>query len=209
MRYEFSGSIEEIERFLVNEFFYSQLAAKIAAILLVYDKLDNKEEVEHIDFTDENKFSTPILNSRFDLSLTDAKTTLVDNAVEAFISFWVTKDISTIPVWFFSSMTKMIKYISDDYCCVYFAAIKWKLEAGNRLKRFSVDDILAVIGDNENYCIHIEKIKEKNFLCPFYNAESCNLILNKGSDALVEKQLNDLCDKKVLNVINETYDFLV
>ena len=208
MRYEFSGTIDEIESFLISEYSYSELAARITTILLVYDKLDDKEIVKNIDFSDDNKFSSPILNSRFDLSLTDAKTALLNGVVEAVISYCFTQDISTIPIWFFSSMTKLIKYIKDENCCVYFAAIKWKLKPENKLKRFSVEDIQTIIRVNENYCIHIEKIKENNIKCDFYNSEHCNLIDRSGSNDIFKKQLDDLCENKVLSVINDTYDFL-
>ena len=208
MRFEFSGTVEEIEKFLICEYSYSKRAAQIASIILVYDKLESKEIVKDIDFANNNKFLKPIGDSRFDLTLTDVKAVLMNSVVETVIAYCFTKDLSTIPIWFFSAMTKIIKYIEDSYCCIYYAAIKWKAKPYNKLKRFRVEDIRKIISDNKGYCIHIEKLNDTHFSCPFYINESCNLIANSNSDAFIEKQLNDLCEKKVLGVIDGTYDFL-
>lgn len=226
--YNISGSLNDIYNILELEFgFQNEKDAKIAALVLG-PEISNDSMCGEISLWTNNKeykYTTPFFLTRYNVNFTALGIGMLKSIAEGFVLYCLFDEITSIPAFVWSSLKELwysvqnISKIDNEngtgICCTYFMAIKWKLQKGNILKRFMLSDITSQFKDE--YCLFLDRsrpceIKKDELTgweCMQRNGEKCRARCNNTCDEFVKSNLNTLCECRILNEINDTYDFVI
>lgn len=205
--YRLTGTLPELQKLLQKEFAMGAQAAELATCLLI---LEQKSE----DETDESQaalwflkahdqYATNILQTRYSISLTEARKSVIELLALQFAGILLDKDsfaMTTILncLW---SVVKAGTRIKDNECCSYYQALKWKATHPEQ-KYFTISDILP--NEPDKICVHLDSLCDKRWTCMECHKEICTTSKEK-----VEIVLQALCNRNVFQKFNDMYRFVI
>lgn len=203
--YHLTGTPEELQNILQNEFFMDADMAKFAvAILIAEDEMNQAQDFDDLALwyvrQKTEPYATPLLDSRFSISFTEVGKDIVEQLFLQFGAGMLTgTGLPIVPLVLscIASIVKHSTYIKPDECCPYYCALKWRAEHPSQ----SLMSVQELIPKNET-CQYLDKICEGQWVCPYCRADKCE-VTEKYFDA----QIRELADRDVFEFTGNLFYF--
>lgn len=204
--YHLNGTPLDLQEILQSQFSMDEEAAKFSVCLLLSEQQQTLNEISDFDtelwyMRKQERYTTPVLNSRFSISLTDVKRNLLDQLAIQFAGILIDGDslaFSAI-VGCLLAVYRSGTYIKDEECCVYYQALEWKKTHVSQ-EYFRIQDIFPHC--IEAVCCHLDRIRDGKWKCDFCHEEKCGADIDP-----YRRILEGLCQRNVLIEYNGMYRF--
>lgn len=199
--FNLSGSYDELQTILENEFKLSSDAARVAVSTFIYAQNQSEDHTRLMEdtpwFLDANQdgYQSHIFSTRYTISFSQAMLDVVDDLVVPIVlAVCDAGELAALEGVLCSvkALVKNVRRIKDNECCVYFQILQYLRK--HSAKWFSVEHVIPDIG-NECICINLDKEWRCKFRC---NEQHCNI---QSED--VKDILQKFCDDNVMEMNEE------
>lgn len=203
--YHLTGTPEELQNILQNEFSMEADVAKFAvAILTAEDAMSQVQGFDDLALwyvrQKTESYATPFLDSRFSISFTEVGKDIIEQLflqVGAGILTGTGLPIVPLVLSCIASIVKHGTYIKPDECCPYYCALKWRAEHPSQ-SLMSVRELIP----KTTTCQYLDKIHEGHWSCPYCRDDKCEV-----TEEYFDTQIRKLADRDVFEFTGDLFYF--
>lgn len=203
--YHLTGTPEELQNILQNEFSMEADMAKFAvAVLTTQDEMNETQDFEDLSLwymgQKTEPYATPLLDSRFSISFTEVGKDIIEQLflqIGAGILTGTGLPIVSLVLSCIASIVKHGTYIMPDECCPYYCALKWRTEHPSQ-SYMSVQELVPRTAT----CQYLDKIREGQWSCPYCRDDKCEV-----TNGYFDAQIRKLADRDVFEYSGDLFCF--
>jgi len=203
--YHLTGTLEELQNILEDEFSMETDVAKFAvAVLTVKDDADQVQSFDDLALwymgQKEGPYAAPLFSSRFSVSFTEVGKEIIEQIFLQFAIGIVTgTGLPIVPV-VLSCIAAIVRHgtrIKKDECCPYYCALKWQADHPAQ-SLMSVEALIPGSGT----CKHLDKIQEGSWTCPYCRDDRCQV-----TAAYFEDRIHEMERREVFEFVGDHFHF--